>query len=138
MSGQTAYNKRYTWIALFGQSSLRSARSVASLAPTPHYGTFLQPWSCFASPYSGCKNVVYLERYMPLSNYIKYGIIKYNLVLEECMDNDIIIIKKIINVTVFQSLMQKHLDERRRKLHNAIINRRNYWQSLTASSEPTL
>ena len=39
---------------------------------------------------------------------------------------------------VFQGLMQKRLDERRRKLYNAIINRRNYWQSLAASSEPTL
>jgi len=39
---------------------------------------------------------------------------------------------------VFQGLMQKRLDERRRKLHYAIINRRNYWQSLAAGSEPTL
>jgi len=39
---------------------------------------------------------------------------------------------------VFQGLMQKRLDERKKKLHNAIINRRNYWQSLTVNSEPTL
>jgi hypothetical protein len=39
---------------------------------------------------------------------------------------------------VFQGLMQNRLDGRRRKLHNAIINRRNYWQLLSASSEPTL
>ena len=37
---------------------------------------------------------------------------------------------------VFQGLMQKRLDERRRKLYNAIINRRNYWQLLTTNSEP--
>ena len=38
----------------------RSLRSLPRLTPT----TFLQPWSCYASPYSGCKNVVYLERYV--------------------------------------------------------------------------
>ena len=63
-AGKTAYNKRYTLRRLFGGSGLRSARSFR-FAPfsrlTPP--TFLQPWSCYASPYSGCKNVVYLERY---------------------------------------------------------------------------
>jgi len=29
--------------------------------------TFLQPWSCYASPYSGCKNVSYLERYAKIA-----------------------------------------------------------------------
>ena len=43
---------------------VRSARLVATLVPTPPSPTFCQPWSCFASPYSGCQNVSYLERYM--------------------------------------------------------------------------
>jgi len=37
---------------------------------------------------------------------------------------------------VFQELKEKRLAERREKLHTAIINRRSYWQSLTAASEP--
>ena len=32
---------------------LRSAMSVATLAPTPHCATVCQPWSCSASSYSG-------------------------------------------------------------------------------------
>ena len=44
---------------------LRSARSVAVLAPTPHSATVCQPWPCSASPYSGWQTVVYnRERYV--------------------------------------------------------------------------
>ena len=46
---------------------LRSARSFASLAPTPHSATVCQPRSCYASPYPGWQTVVYnRERYAKL------------------------------------------------------------------------
>jgi transposase InsO family protein len=37
---------------------------------------------------------------------------------------------------VFRGLKEKRIAERRQKLYTAYINRRNYWQSLAASSEP--
>jgi hypothetical protein len=37
---------------------------------------------------------------------------------------------------VFRGLKEERLAERRKKLHTASINRRNYWQSLIANSEP--
>ena len=64
LTGRTSSNKRYTLRRLFGGSGLRSARSFRyATFPRLTPPTFLQPWSCYASPYSGCKNVVYLERY---------------------------------------------------------------------------
>ena len=46
---------------------LRSARSVATLAPTPHSATFLQPWSLLRKAlFSGCQNIANLERYATL------------------------------------------------------------------------
>ena len=68
--GITACNKRYTLRHLRPSTrrvgGLRSARSVATLAPTPHCATVCQPWPCSASPYTGWQTVVYnWERYMP-------------------------------------------------------------------------
>ena len=37
---------------------------------------------------------------------------------------------------VFQGIKEIRIAERRKKLYNAIINRRSYWQSLAASSKP--
>ena len=74
-------NKRYTLRRLIGGSGLRSARSFR-FAPFPRLTppTFCKPWSCYASPYSGLQNVVYLERYakvLPIG-WIKFvGIIHY-------------------------------------------------------------
>jgi len=76
---KTAHNKRYTLRRLFGGSELRSARSFR-YAPFPRRltpPTFLQPWSCCASPYSGCKNVVYLERYVPFVNLMQNKVETY-------------------------------------------------------------
>ena len=58
--GITTSNKRYTLRRLFGGSGLHSPRSHTFPRLIPP--TFLQPWSCYASPYTGCKNVIYLER----------------------------------------------------------------------------
>ena len=39
---------------------------------------------------------------------------------------------------VFQGQKEIRIADRRKKLYTAVINRRNYWQSLDADSEPTL
>jgi hypothetical protein len=48
-----------------GGSASATARSFR-FAPFPRrcYGTFCQPWSCCASPYSGWQNVIYSRNVM--------------------------------------------------------------------------
>ena len=60
----TSHNKRYTLRRHSAAPGFQSARSLR-YAPFPRLlpPTFCQPWSCFASPYPGWQNVVYLERY---------------------------------------------------------------------------
>ena len=62
-NGKPAHNKRYTLRRLIGCSGLCSARSFR-YAPFPRLTppTFCPPWKCYAFPYSGGQNVVYLER----------------------------------------------------------------------------
>ena len=61
-------NQRLTngirYAACSAAPGFRSPRSFR-YAPFPRLTptTFCQPWSCYASPYSGWQNVVYLERY---------------------------------------------------------------------------
>jgi hypothetical protein len=52
--------------ALFGRFGFR--KTPVGLSPFVVFcsTTFCQPWSCFASPYSGWQNVANLERYVPL------------------------------------------------------------------------
>jgi hypothetical protein len=60
----TSPNKRYTLRRHSAAPGFQSARSFR-FAPFPRLPppTFCQPWSCFASPYPGWQNVVYLGRY---------------------------------------------------------------------------
>jgi hypothetical protein len=57
--GKTAYNRTVYASPPVGGSGFVLARSLRYASfPRQNSATFLQPWSCYASPYSGCKNVV--------------------------------------------------------------------------------
>ena len=69
----SSLNKRYMFPALFGrfripQNTVRASPSAVFCSTTVY-----QPWSCFASPYSGCQTVANLERYVAFVKWcIKY------------------------------------------------------------------
>ena len=51
---------------------LTAASRIAACAPFPRHcsGTVCQPWSCYASPYSGWQNVIYSRNVMRNKNPI--------------------------------------------------------------------
>jgi hypothetical protein len=59
----TSPNKRYMLTALFGRFGFRKTPVGASAFVGFYSTTFLQPCKTFGFAYSGCKNVIYLERY---------------------------------------------------------------------------
>jgi hypothetical protein len=57
---------------------------MSATPPTAHSGTFCQPWSCYASPYSGWQNVIYSRNVMRNAPYIGQKVfLKNNKILIE-------------------------------------------------------
>ena len=77
---RTSYNTRLTLRRLTAawatQNTVRALPSAVFCS-----ATFCQPWSCFASPYSGRQNVVNLKRYVPFLQGVKKYLTKQENIL---------------------------------------------------------
>jgi hypothetical protein len=57
--GATVHNRSvYASPPVGGSGSVLARAFRFAPFPRQNSATFLQPWSCYASPYSGCKNIV--------------------------------------------------------------------------------